>query len=106
MPFHRPSTVGKGQSRENGRFIPLATLSKAVEFSDGGCTYSFEPAVEALTAVVTDETQELLSQVPCLREDLIHLRHPIQLHLGFWAKLLWPSQHPPNDLPRGYVFER
>ncbi len=71
-----------------------------------GCADSFEPVVESLTVVVTDETQELLSQFPCLCEDLIHLAHTIQLHLGWWAKLLWTSQHPPDDLPRGHVFER
>jgi hypothetical protein len=37
-PSTGPVTYGKGQSRENGRFIPLATLSKDVEFSDGACT--------------------------------------------------------------------
>src|SRR5690349_18815814 len=80
-------------------------MGKGMELPDGGCTRVFEPVVESFTTVVADEIKEAVSQLSCLREGTIHLRDPIQLCLGLWAKLSWTGQHPPNDLHWGHVFE-
>jgi hypothetical protein len=92
MPFHRPCTVGKRQSRQNRRFVPLETASKGEEFSDARCPHVFEPALKSLTAVVANEMQEAVGQLSCLREDIIHLRDLIQL-------LLCLRRKPPRDGP-------
>lgn len=99
--FHWPGTVGLRQSRQNRWFVPLNTVGKGVELSDGGSTHVLEPGVSSVTAAVTDEIQEAMRQLPCLRKLTIHLRDPIQLYLGLWVKLPWTGQHPADDLSRG-----
>src|SRR5215467_10787977 len=104
--FHWPSTVGLCEPCENCRLVALDTAAKGAEFPDGGYTCFFEPDVQSFTGVVTNEIQEAVSQFSCLCESAIHLRDPIQLHLGLWAKLPWTGQHPPDNLPWGHVFKR
>jgi hypothetical protein len=53
-PSTGPVTYGKRESRQNRRFVPLATLSKGEELPDGGRSHVFEPAVKSLTAVVAN----------------------------------------------------
>jgi hypothetical protein len=105
MPFHRPGTVRKRESRQNRGSVALDTTGKGVEFPDSGGTHILEPGVESFTAAVANEVQEAVSQLSCLREGAIHLRDLLQLCLGLWAKLPWTGQHPPDDLPWGDVFE-
>src|SRR5512135_420936 len=81
MPFHGACTVGKRQSRQDRRFVSLDTASEGEEFSDARCTHVFEPGVKSLSAVVANKTQEAVGQLSCLREDVIHLRNPLQLLL-------------------------
>ena len=104
--LYRSCTRGKRESCENRGFVPLDAAGKGEEFPEGGRTHILEPGVKSFTAVVANEVQEAVSQLSCLREGAIHLRYLIQLCLGLWAKLPWPGQHPPDDLPWGHVFER
>ena len=106
MPFHRPGTVGKRETRQNRGFVALETAGKDEEFPDSGGTHVLEPGVESFPTVVANEVQEAVSQLSCLREGAIQLRDLIQPGLGLWAKLPWTGQHPPHDLAWGHVFER
>jgi len=60
--FHRPGTVGKRQSRQNRRFIPLDTASKGEEFPDRAGMHALPPGVESFPAGVANEIQEALRQ--------------------------------------------
>src|SRR5258708_9252904 len=98
--------VGSETVRHNRRFVPLDTASKGEEFSHVRCAHVFEPALKSLTAVGANEMQEAVGQFSCLREDLIHLRDPIQLLLCLRTQRLGASQHPPDYLPWSHVFKR
>src|SRR6266516_2318178 len=105
MSFHRSCAVGKCQSRQNCRFIPLDTASKGEQFSDARGTYVFEPGVKSLTAVVANKLQEAVGQLSCLRQESIHLRDLLQLLLSLRTQCLGTSQHPPDDLPWSHVLQ-
>jgi hypothetical protein len=82
VPFHRPGTVGKRESRHTRGFVALDTAGKGEEFPDSGGTHALPPGVESFTAVVAHEAQEVVRQLAGLREGAIHLRDLLQLCLG------------------------